>query len=378
MAFILNYPLFAASDENGVPLSGGKVNTFEAGTSTPKVTYSDRALTTPNTNPVILDSRGEATIWGTGSYKVVLEDSDDVQIWSMDDVEFGDADSETITFPLSIENGGTGGASSTAARSNLNAQEDVVSVRGDIVVSDSTGSAAKLALGLNGQVLSSNGTDAVWQSVSASSVVTTRGDLIVGDSTGSASRLPTGTAGQVLTSDGTDTAFQDSSGGEWSFVSEGTASVSSSVDFTGLLAGSDYKFIFRAVLPTTNAVNFQMRYGTGATPTWEATSYDYACTEVDQGATFARFGSNGITEISITNAASSSSALAISGQVVVTDVGNSAIYTRSFIDVAYGIMTSIIGCGSRRVAEAITGVRFFTSSDTIASGVIEMWRREAQ
>ena len=73
-------------DDNGDPLSGGKIYSYEAGTSTPKATYSEATGTTENANPVILDSRGEAAIYLSGAYKLILKDSDDVQIWSMDNV----------------------------------------------------------------------------------------------------------------------------------------------------------------------------------------------------------------------------------------------------------------------------------------------------
>lgn len=75
---------FTGSD--GLPLVGGKLYTYDAGTTTPRPTYSDAAGTTPNTNPVILDSRGEATIFWSGSYKVVLKDAADNTIWSQDNV----------------------------------------------------------------------------------------------------------------------------------------------------------------------------------------------------------------------------------------------------------------------------------------------------
>lgn len=73
-------------DATGAPLVGGKVWTYAAGTSTPKATYSDAAGTAPNANPVVLNSRGEATIFWDGAYKVVLKDSNDVTIWTQDDV----------------------------------------------------------------------------------------------------------------------------------------------------------------------------------------------------------------------------------------------------------------------------------------------------
>ena len=62
----------------GAPLVGGRLYTYDAGTSTPRPTYSDAAGLVPNTNPVILDARGEAVIFWSGAYKVVLRDAADV------------------------------------------------------------------------------------------------------------------------------------------------------------------------------------------------------------------------------------------------------------------------------------------------------------
>lgn len=72
------------SNGAGAPLVGGKVYTYDAGTNTPRTTYQDAAGTVPNTNPVILDARGEATIFWDGSYKVILKDAADVTIWTVD------------------------------------------------------------------------------------------------------------------------------------------------------------------------------------------------------------------------------------------------------------------------------------------------------
>lgn len=83
-------PKFVGLDNNGNPLSGGKLYTYEAGTSTPLPTYSDSALTIPNTNPVILDSGGRplsgAVYLSQASYKFVLKDADEVTIWTQDNV----------------------------------------------------------------------------------------------------------------------------------------------------------------------------------------------------------------------------------------------------------------------------------------------------
>ena len=86
MATILPEGKQSFTDEAGVPLAGGKLYTYAAGTSTPKATYADYAAVTANANPVILDARGEATIFWDGDYKIVLKDSADSLIWTVDHI----------------------------------------------------------------------------------------------------------------------------------------------------------------------------------------------------------------------------------------------------------------------------------------------------
>lgn len=68
-------------DQNGKPLVAGKVFFYSVGTNTPKNTYQDIGETILNTNPVILDARGQAGIYGTGPYRQVLRDRFDNLIW---------------------------------------------------------------------------------------------------------------------------------------------------------------------------------------------------------------------------------------------------------------------------------------------------------
>lgn len=75
MAQPLGTPYSYFADANGVPLAGGKIYTYQAGTTTPLATYTDAGGLTPAANPVILDSAGRATIWLSGTYKIVVKDS---------------------------------------------------------------------------------------------------------------------------------------------------------------------------------------------------------------------------------------------------------------------------------------------------------------
>lgn len=63
------------ADINGAPLVGGSVAMYVPLTLTPANTWEDSAQTILNTNPIILDSRGQATIYGTGSYRQIVSDS---------------------------------------------------------------------------------------------------------------------------------------------------------------------------------------------------------------------------------------------------------------------------------------------------------------
>src|SRR5574337_892272 len=73
-------------DNNGNALAGGQLYTYQAGTSTPLPTYTDSTGLTANTNPIVLNARGEANIWLTlgQAYKFALYDSLNNLIWTVD------------------------------------------------------------------------------------------------------------------------------------------------------------------------------------------------------------------------------------------------------------------------------------------------------
>ena len=51
-------------DNNGVILSGGKIYTYEAGTTTPLATYTSSTGNTAHTNPIVLDAAGRVPAGG--------------------------------------------------------------------------------------------------------------------------------------------------------------------------------------------------------------------------------------------------------------------------------------------------------------------------
>ncbi len=68
-------------DINGKPLVGGTVTFYEPDTLVLKDTWQDAGQTTLNTNPIVLDSRGQAIIYGFGTYRQRVKDSLGNLIW---------------------------------------------------------------------------------------------------------------------------------------------------------------------------------------------------------------------------------------------------------------------------------------------------------
>jgi len=157
------------TDSNGDPVPGAKLEFFEAGTSNQLDTYSDYALTTPNTNPVVADSGGWITVFMKKNqpYDYTCTDSNDVTIYAKV------TDQEAYFQPLTT--------------------------KGDIFTYD-TGQ-QRLAVGTDGYFLkadSSTATGLAW-GTAADNTLTTKGDLYSYD-TGNA-RLPVGNDGDILVVD---------------------------------------------------------------------------------------------------------------------------------------------------------------------------------
>jgi hypothetical protein len=85
----------------GAVLTGGKLYTYEAGTTTPQATYTTNVGNVARTNPVVLDAAGRVPdggeIWITSqAYKFVLTDATDVLIATYDNVVAASLGSYTI------------------------------------------------------------------------------------------------------------------------------------------------------------------------------------------------------------------------------------------------------------------------------------------
>lgn len=104
----------------GVPLAGGLIYTYLAGTNTPEATYTTSAGTIAHSNPIVLDSAGRVPggeIWLTNglSYKFILRDSAGTLLGTYDNISpindaaftrianfTGDGTTVNFTLPVSL------------------------------------------------------------------------------------------------------------------------------------------------------------------------------------------------------------------------------------------------------------------------------------
>ena len=93
-------------DNNGNPLTGGLLYTYDAGSTTPRTTYTSSSGATANTNPIVLDSAGrvDEQVWLDTSYtyKFVLQTSTGVQIWSKDNIPSSATAADVLFTPAGI------------------------------------------------------------------------------------------------------------------------------------------------------------------------------------------------------------------------------------------------------------------------------------
>jgi hypothetical protein len=113
---LLPMPWWAPLDDVGLIMPGAKLSFFLSGTSTPAVVYHDADLTSPWTQPAIVDAFGRIVIYtdpATGNLKLMFTDANDVPVGPTVD-------------PISPTNlGASGGVGSTAFDFGSNSSANV-------------------------------------------------------------------------------------------------------------------------------------------------------------------------------------------------------------------------------------------------------------
>lgn len=217
MAVLTPQPKMQFLTAAGDPLVGGKVFTYSAGTTTPAVTYVDSAQTTPNTNPIILDSRGEANIWlGAAAYKFTLTDANDVEIWTVDYISaptsgVSPALSGNVTITsdtpgpaLKITQIGTGPVLRVQDSVDPDTTPFIIDANGSVGIGTAT-PATPLDVTGAGRIgsLTLTGAPLPVASGGTGRNTLTADNVVLGNGTGSVGLVAPGTSGNLLTSNGT-------------------------------------------------------------------------------------------------------------------------------------------------------------------------------
>ena len=268
-------------DNNGVILSGGKLYTYAAGTTTPAVTYTSSSGATAHTNPIILDSAGRVPsgeIWLTDAvnYKFTLNTSADVLIATWDNVS---GNGSGILSSLSASSGSSlvgfiqsnTGAVARTVQSKL---RDVVSVKDFGAVGDGTNDdTAEIQAALNTAkaVYLPTGT----YLISSTLRLAADGQIVYGDGMGNANEPARTTLKWVGASGGVMLSVSNNSTENWQnctvrdmWLNGNSLALKAVQGYDGAIAGGAWrnKYISLTISGLTGTNNTAFDFGGGAFP----------------------------------------------------------------------------------------------------------------
>lgn len=153
-------------DNSGTPLSGGKLYTYIAGTTTPATTYTDATGVQANTNPIILNSAGRVPyeIWLTSgtNYKFILKTSTDTLLGTYDNIRSAATSLDGTGTNNAVAYFNATGAFSSSPNFTFNDSTNALTVAGNISGSNISASGNVAATGnLSGVNLTATGTAAI-------------------------------------------------------------------------------------------------------------------------------------------------------------------------------------------------------------------------
>lgn len=225
---------------DGAPLVGGKIYTYLAGTSTPATTYTDFGAGTANTNPIILDSLGQANIWllSATSYKFIVRTATDVLLYTVDNISTP-LDISALAAPPPIGNT----TPNTGAFTTLSAS-GAVTLTGLGAMKLNAGTTAERPTPSNGMIRYNTSTPSLEGYVNGAWANIPSGSVVTSVATG------TGLTGGPITSTGTIAIDSTVA------TLTGTQTLTNKILGSGLVAGASLLTSATAVSPTGTTANF--------------------------------------------------------------------------------------------------------------------------
>lgn len=351
MASLLNAPYTYLSDANGLPLVGGLIYSYDAGTTTPKATYTDSGGGTPLSNPIVLDSAGRAEIWISGAYKFVVKDSLGSTIHTTDNVTAGGLLSDGDYGDVTVSGGGS-----------------IISVDADAITNAKLANMAANTVKANATAISDNPTDVALST-----------NQVLGRLSSNIVAIPIGTSANNLVALDASAKLPAVDGSQLTGivtipVTSVTASSSSTIPFTGL-DFTTYFYEFELVdLIVSGNNSFTMTFSTnsgGAYATlgaWVAA----VCTSI-----YVPENSSSIVgNTDATIFAGGDSATPANGRVVINQNSSSAqLILRYILNGSILAVTRGFKQGTTRTTTAaaiINAVQFVPSAGSFTSGKIIM------
>ena len=352
----------AFMDSNGDPLSGGKLYTYSAGSTTNKATYQDNGGVTPHANPIVLNASGYASaeVWGTtGAYKLKLDNSADSNIWTRDNI-VGINDTAETSATEWVSSGLT---------------PTYVSATSFTVPGDQT---TTLHAGRRLKITDSGGTDYATITSSVYGALTTL--IVAVDGSGSIdSGISAVSYGLSASANSSNPAVNG-----WSLIDARTATAVATIDFEeGFYDGWDHLFTWEGIYPdVSDALIIRVREG----GSYISSAAAYRATQVtaDNSAVAA---SSGQFTYGIIGQATQAAAAgeAGTGQFEMRNPASASLQTRWNTQASLGVSSAAarfaLGQSSceREAAAACQGVRFLWSggNNFAAAGYIKHYRRRA-
>lgn len=410
MVQVFNMPIATALKNDGSVGVGYKLYFYTTGTTTKKTVYSDEALTTPLTNPVVADANGrfvQIFLEGTGQdYKAILgtdteTDPPTSPIWTVDPVDSFSFDANSFD-PRPMQHWGT--TAGTAGAYTITPTDAITAYDDDIIFS-----VQAHITNTAGPTLNASGVGAInliKEDNAGGTTALEAGDMQGGGTyniridSSSARLLNPGKpyidirnvdfaskAEAELRTDTTKALNSNSIAniGAWTVIEEKTVSAVATVDFVTGIDSTYKKYVIEIIglVPVTDDVLLYCLYSQNAGGAWIAANYRFNNEGFDSTSTAYGYHASAqafiaLTDDDATNKISNAAGESYSGVFRFYNLASTTLTKKMegscTYDSAGGNLVGLNNSGDYTAnTAAVNGLRFILSSGNIASAIVKLY-----